>query len=493
MFWSFCTAVEAVLKLVGSPYNLRAQSAYLRGAYWIQELKVGRTYATRYCTAVYRYGLVMFAGLSLFACGVLAGEPLKITSHKRPEDIRGEVSVWAWNIAAASLQELVPSFNKKYPNVKVNVHMTHTNIQSRLLLSLSARVGAPDISQLSEYEAPRYAATGCLTDLTLVAGRYQKNFLPSTWKSCVNEQKVYAIPWDFGPCAVFYKRHIFKRYGIDPDAIETWDDYIAAGKVILEKSSGKTKMLHLPTGQLSEMLPMLLQQNGGQIFDGQGRIAINSSLSLKVMNLLKQMLESGITANVSLWSHVHYASLTSDTVATYPLAAWWGGTIKDYAPETAGDWGVFRLPAFEPGGLRTSNMGGSVLVIPDQCKYKEATWAFVEFVLCTTQAQVLQHKNFDLFPAWLPALEDPFFDEPDPFFGGQKVRRLFVQDIEKIPPLNRTKDWPEAQRYLEQALSKWAARGMGPPEQFLIELETRLSRRLGREIAPSSLSLTQGD
>ena len=37
--------------------------------------------------------------------------------------------------------------------------------------------------------------------------------------------------------------------------------------------------------------------------------------------------------------------------------------MKDSAKSTAGQWGVFRLPALVPGGIRTSNQGGSVLVV----------------------------------------------------------------------------------------------------------------------------------
>jgi hypothetical protein len=105
--------------------------------------------------------------------------------------------------------------------------------------------------------------------------------------------------------------------------------------------------------------------------------------------------------------------------------------------------------------------------------------------LCTPEAQIEQYRNFDLFPALITTHTDPFFDEPAPFFGGQKVRRLFCRDIGKIPPLNRTTDWFEALRYVAQALSKWATEGMKEsPQELLARLEEKLCRRLGRAIAP---------
>lgn len=444
-------------------------------------------------------GQVIFTVLVLVALltfRVAAAEPFEMPPNTAPEQIKGEITVWAWNIAAASLKEVLPQFNEKFPNVKVNVLPTMANVQSRFLLSLAAGVGAPDITQLLLSETVRYISTKRMLDLTAVAAKYEKDFIPSFWENCVYEDRIYAIPWGSGPCAVFYKRHIFERYGIDPNEIETWDDYIETGKVILKKSNGKTKMFHLPIvgapSGLALMFEILLQQNGGQIFDSEGRIVINSERCLQAMKLLRKMLESGITINEELFMHAHYASLKNDTVATYPLAAWWGGSIKDYAPETAGDWGVFRFPALEPGGLRTSNLGGSALVIPDQCKQKEAAWAFIEFVLCRPEIQNIQYRAFDLIPCLTPSFNDPFYDQPDPFFGGQKVRRLFTQDIEKIHPLNRNKDWLEGFGYVSLYLSEWAAGGMDYTEEILLSrIEEKMRRRLNREIAPTSLRYKQ--
>ena len=35
----------------------------------------------------------------------------------------GEISVWSWNIAASSLEAVIPGFNAKYPDVKVTVEI----------------------------------------------------------------------------------------------------------------------------------------------------------------------------------------------------------------------------------------------------------------------------------------------------------------------------------------------------------------------------------
>lgn len=416
--------------------------------------------------------------LPLLFAGCLEG-PVEPASTKD----RVAVDVWSWNIAAASLMALVPQFENQHPAIEIRIDMTGADMQSRFLLSLIAGVGAPDISQLQLVDAQKFAPSGALMDLTDKARRYADKFSPSFWDNCTHEGRVYAIPWDMGPCAVFYKRDLFARYDIDPNTIETWDDYIDVGKRITRESKGQTHMLALSVGGLFEFFEILIQQTGGGVFDREGRIIIYSRENVQALEVLRAILEADIVTPISTSGPEYYASFQSDTIATYPLAVWLGGSIKDYAAPTAGNWGVFRLPAVEPGGLRTSNLGGSVLVIPDQSKKKEEAWKYVEYVLCTKEAQIEQYRNFDLFPCLMTTFDDPFFDEPDPFYGGQKVRRLFAQDIEKIPTLTRTKDWNEAMRYITQMLSTWETDKM-KHKAFLAQLATKLERKLGRSIAP---------
>ena len=416
------------------------------------------------------------------------GSDAALTPSPDPASLSNSVEVWSWNIAASSLKTVVPGFRKRCPDIDVFVNMTGANMQTRFFLSLCARTGGPDVMQLQNVEAPRYASSYRLTDLTEAAGRYREQFAPSFWDNCFHDGRLYAIPWDMGPCAVFYKKPIFDRYGVDPDAIETWDDYIEAGRRIVVESGGRTKMFHLSTSDdVARFYELLIQQNGGQIFDDEGRLAVNSPQSVQVLRLMSRIFRSGIASNVRFFSPEQLASFQNDTVATYPIAVWFGGTIKNTAPKTAGTWRVFRLPALEPGGSRVSNVGGSVLVIPDACLKKPEAWAFVEYALCTKEGQLEQYRTFDLFPTLMTTFDDPFFDEPDPFFGGQKVRRLFATEIEKIPRLNRTQYWNEAYRYLGQALSAWADTDESP-ESFLTGIEKRMQRRIGLELSPSSLS-----
>ena len=173
------------------------------------------------------------------------------------------------------------------------------------------------------------------------------------------------------------------------------------------------------------------------------------------------------------------------------MAVWFGHFIQDYAKNGAGRWGVFPLPIFAGDGPRATTYGGSAMVVPKQSKQQDAARALLEFMLCNRKTQLAHYRRYDLFPAMTATYNDPFFDEPVPYFANQPVRRLFADEIARIPEFNRTTDWEETRHYIRQALSRWL-NSEDTPDAFLAELERKLAARLGRDVSPVSNSNAGG-
>ena len=64
-------------------------------------------------------GLGRIAGMM---SGLAGAAVLALTAPAMAQsDVKGEITVWSWNVAATALKAVVPDFNKAYPNVKVTV------------------------------------------------------------------------------------------------------------------------------------------------------------------------------------------------------------------------------------------------------------------------------------------------------------------------------------------------------------------------------------
>ena len=439
-----------------------------------------------------------FTALSCFCLTLIAGcsnlnriADTRPVADDSPQQLRGTVTVWSHDTSAKSLTAILPAFNQQYPHVHVEVQMTGAKMATRFMLALAGGVGAPDVMDLSGYNAHHYIATGRLADLTGVAAKYQSDFPASVWNAVTWHGHVYGVPWDTSPCAVYYKQDVFEKYGIDPAKIVTWDDYIQAGRQVAARSHGRTKMLPMGLPDIEALFELMVQQAHGQYFDSQGRIAVNSAACRQALDTIRRMRQAGICSDVAAYSQDWMAGFNDESIATYPGAVWLAGSIKDTVGTYAGkkaDWRIMRLPALAPDGLHVADAYGSCLVIPEQCRDKDAAWAYIQYALCTTSSQETHFKNFSIFPAFLPALKTPAVQSPDPFFGGQRVGTFFATDLTKIPALNQPPSWVETVGYISQALSHWAATGMPSDDEFFGQLENTLSVRLHVPISPDSLS-----
>ncbi|WP_309473057.1 ABC transporter substrate-binding protein [Halopelagius longus] len=351
---------------------------------------------------------------------------------------------WAWNIAARALASAAESYNEeKDADVSVE-EMGGTTWEQRFQTAITSGKGAPDFSSIQNYDVTAYGSKNGLMDLTdrIDEAGVREDIVEGKWQTVSVDGKDYALPWDIGPTGVFYKRDRYEEAGIDPKSIETWDDFIEAGKQLPDDVA----MVNIPTQAVPQMWRMLFRQLGGQPFTEDGAVSINSEESVRAAQLIKDMHDAGITKRIEMWSGGWFTAFSEGTLASIPTAAWMDGTLRAELPDTAGNWGVYKLPAFEKGGTRASNRGGSNMAIPSQIDDEgtvERAWDFIEYAMTTPDVQNMMLEEYGLFPSLTSAYESDIYDEELDFYGGQAVFRLFAEVATEIEPYRYTVDTPE--------------------------------------------------
>lgn len=375
-------------------------------------------------------------------------------------DLTGELTVWGWyNIVA---KDLVQDFQKLYPKVTFEfADFALPDTHTKLITALNSGQGAPDISMVVDREGPRFWELGLL-DLSECLAPYEKLFTESKWgKVSRPDGGVQAMPWDGGSVILVYRKDVFDRFGIDPKSIITWDQYISAGKKIVKESNGEVHMLlsnisENPNGTQNSLVrdfAVLSQQNEGAWFSENGGVTIDNPQALEALEMLKRFREEGITLNDLASAQAEFETLRQGTVATYPVPNWWSFYPKDQAPKTQGKWGFMLLPAFDPNGARASNFGGSSMAITEQTDDPVAAWKFLEWWLLRVQGRVQSYKIGSLEETvYEPAAKDPFFNQPDAFFG-KGWQQLVAQAGNEAPPFSESAQYRTVELEIEQRLS----------------------------------------
>jgi lactose/L-arabinose transport system substrate-binding protein len=394
-----------------------------------------------------------------------------------PKETAATVMVWAWPGFVDPIRDLVPKFNEKNPDIKIEFQqMAWADVHTKLITALAAGTGAPDIAGVSDYKIGDMAGVGGgLADLTDWMKPYEKDFVPVHWNELVKDGKIWAVPSDAAPVVVYYRKDLFDQWNLDLEKATLWDEFISIGQQVTEKSGGKSNLMGLQTGVVG-IHQDLTGQLGGAVFSVEGKTIVNDQKNLDALKLIKKLVDSGVAVKdvtAAAWN----ASMKDGSLACYIQPAWFVFPMKEQAPETSGAWRVMKMPAFAAGGSRASDDGGANLAITEQSKVKEAAFTYLAFTQCTKEGQLQQFTKFDLFPTFKPALDDPAFDEPVDFFGKQAMRRILADVAVEAPAIWRGSNYMEARDILNQELVA-AVAGEKTPEQALVDAETAIKSKV---------------
>lgn len=397
-------------------------------------------------------------------------------------EISGDITVWSWDVAAVALERLAKDFEAEHEGTSIKVVDTgYDNAYDKMSVGFQAGTGLPDVITMETDQGAGYITqfpTGML-DLSPRFADKKADFDPFKWAAGTDSSGALRIaPWDSGTVAMYYRTDYFAEAGVDIQQAKTWDDLVEMGKTIKERTGHTLLSADLTGGGLFQVL---LQQQGKGLFNEDGEITISTPEAVRTLELMKQLNDAGLIKNVQGWDGRVTSAKDGDSAVT-PEAVWWIGTLTGEVQEHSGSYAVVPLPAFEAGGARTSNSGGSALAVPAQAKNPQLAAAFVEYVLADTENQESMMQNEGLFPAYLPALEADFFSQPVDYFGGEPAYEVFASLTADIPPIVYTSDSAQATDLVGNAVAAAVLSGEDPA-QALASAAEQLATATGRAVA----------
>lgn len=273
--------------------------------------------------------------------------------------------------------------------------------------------------------------------------QFVKNELYS-WKG-----KLYGLETNAVVSAYFFRNDIMKKAGM-PVSYEvggkvpwdTYDDFITFGKEL--KKNGGHYLKAVDTGSVwwSWQLPAL--QNGGQLFDSNGQLALDSEQNAACFNLTKKMLDQGVAKPLTdnETGTTLMAENKNGTVVGATQPDWYEeNIIEPNNKNTSGKWLAVPLPAYTSNGNRSTVWGGTGIGITTQSQNRDTAWEFLSYGYCTLDGQVERYLLVDYFPTYKPAWKDPrVLGVTNKFYGGEKIGTLYANLAPGLPPFN-TNPW----------------------------------------------------
>ena len=409
-------------------------------------------------------------------------------SLAQAQDLSGEVTVWSWNIAASSLEAVAEGFVAQNPGVTVTVEdLGNAQVFDRMLAGCAAGgADLPDVVTVENHESEIFWAQfpDCFVDLTTLGydEALQSQFPDFKRIELEPGGVAYAMPWDSGPVAMFYRRDFYEAAGVDPATIQTWDDFIAAGQMIQEANPGVV-MTQADLNGDTEWFRMVANEQGcGYFSDDAQSITVNQPGCVAALDTIKAIYDAGLMTAAN-WDE-KIQSNNGGTVATQMYGAWYEGTVRSTAPEDqAGKWGTYPMPSVTADGAHAANLGGSALAIPSSSDNQAAAFAFLQYALGTNDGQVTMLKEYGLVPSLLTAVEDPYVAEPLAFWGGQAVWQDVLATLPDVNPSRGTPFFGDADAVVRTVQSGYLNGGYDSAQAALDDAASQIELVTGLPVA----------
>lgn len=402
----------------------------------------------------------------LLIVAIVTGIGVMVT-HQRYEGTRADLVLMTHSKDHADVyQAKLPEFERRY-GVKVDVQVIEQNaLRNRLLAAFAAGTPVPDL-----VEIPQDAALflrGPIRDIGLLditkwvrSKDLEEKMVATRFSMWQRKGVIFALPHDVHPMMLAYRSDIVEdQLGIDVSKIVTWDDFAAmARKIVRYGDDGQPARYALEfQNDGGYLLQALLLQRDVGLFDADGHVAFDSEVAVDTFAWAIRQLRGPKRIAYSLgFGPTLWEGMQDGLVLFFFMPDWRTRTLEEYAPSLSGKMKLMPLPAWIPGGRRTSTWGATGIAATKGGHNQELAMKLMEFLYVDQTDAGRSAADLHILSAVRASWSEPVFDRPDPYFCGQPIMRLYSRLAGEVPPDHANPFIPKAQEKRDSAFVAAAA------------------------------------
>ncbi|MFJ8106329.1 ABC transporter substrate-binding protein [Streptomyces sp. NPDC096132] len=311
---------------------------------------------------------------------------------------------WGW---ANGQETIVKMFNASHKDVQLKYTKVtdQLTMQKQLANAIKAK-NAPCLLQNTAEYVTSWVSQGALADISAYVGSGKDKFLPGAWAGAQVQGKVYGVPTSAAPAFTIYRTDVFKKYGLTAPA--TWDDFIAAGKVLKKHGIHVTNY----AGEDPSTLEVLAMQAGAHWYSIDGnswKVNFQDEGSLKAAEVIQQVIDNDLNSKLSF---ADYAALQQNYddggTVTRQISTWQMGGMVNSFTKSFGQWALAPWPTYKGEAAKTpagTNQSANINLVTEQCKYKKQA-AEAALWLSTDTGAVKSMANPQTGSGVMPGLSD---------------------------------------------------------------------------------------
>ncbi|MEU6371955.1 extracellular solute-binding protein [Streptomyces sp. NPDC046909] len=277
---------------------------------------------------------------------------------------------WGW---ANGQEAVVKAFNASHKDIQLKYTKVTDQLTMQKQLSNAVKAdNAPCLLQNTGEYVTSWVAQGALADITKYVESSKGQFNSGSWATGQVQGKTYGVPTASAPAFTIYRTDIFEKYGLK--APTTWDEFIAAGKVLKKHGIKITNY----AGEDPSTLEVLAMQAGAHWYaiDGDAwKVDFQDAGTLKAAKVIQEIIDNDLNAKLSFADYAAVQrSFDNGDTATRQISTWqMSGMVQNFT-KSFGKWALSPWPTFAGEAAKTpagTNQSGNLTLVSEQCKHQE--------------------------------------------------------------------------------------------------------------------------
>lgn len=400
---------------------------------------------------------LLIAGMGLVAGLYLLVHPVRTR--------QADLTMWVFGPLHADAYEAAAEGFAAETGRVVDVQLINYNaVNQKLRSALWAAVNIPDLVEIEKgaaggfFRGPRdkvgFLDLKPFLERDGILGRIPANALATY----TDRGAIFGIPHDIHPVLLAYRADIVDPYlakrGLRMEDLATWDDYFRELKGLLVPQ--ERYLLQIEHGD-AWAFQLFLMQRGGGIFGPGGALRMDDEIAVQTMTwmipLVAEAGEKQVAASLGNWDAAYYRGLIEGYYIAVLCPDWRSSQLQTFARDLHGKMRLAPLPAPAPGGLRTSQSGGTMLGIARTAGDPELAWRFArEIYYGSPQQHGRLFRTTNILTPDRRAWSDPAFHEKRPYWGNQVLGEQYIAQADAVPPFYSSGFLPTAIAKLNEAM-----------------------------------------
>lgn len=367
----------------------------------------------------------------------------------RQKTTQGASEIWLFSTQHRALYEPhVEAWNQANPDAPFKVSLlSQQALERRLLSGFFSDIPVASLVEVVRELAPKTFASPLdqigFADLTekIEEEGIDELIQAAAFSPWTSRGRIFGLPHDMHTTLLSYRADIVEAAGIDLSKVETWDEFFEALRPLQENTSANpSEQVYILNFSLTDpsLVEAIFLQAGGSFFDENDAPMLANALHAEIMCRLVNWVdgpnriaiaapEFRASGNFLKAEGLVLANLTPD---------WLCSVWKKDLPQLDGKLKLMPLPAWQPGGRRTTVIGGTMMGITDQGGNFETNWEMAKKLYLSEELAVSLYRTTDIVTPISRYWSNPVFDEPDPYYSGQRKGRLFIDAASEMPIRN---------------------------------------------------------